>query len=69
MELLYDRGVSNRHISWFRCSDPVSSFAEYCLSWRVALFNTKLNFIEKRSAAQMMVVFKENGSQLNNNFV
>jgi hypothetical protein len=62
MELLYDRGVSNRRISWFRCSDPVSSFAEYCLSWRVARFNIRLNFVEKMSAAQMMVVSKEMGA-------
>ena len=35
MELLYDRDISNWHVSWFQCSDLVSSFVEDCLSWRV----------------------------------
>jgi cytochrome b6 len=35
MELLYDRDISSWHVSWFQCSDLVSSFVEDCLSWRV----------------------------------
>ena len=55
MELLYDQGVSNWHASWFRCSDPVSTFVECYLSWRVANLSATIRF----RAVQTTVVFKD----------
>ena len=55
MELLYDQGVSNWHASWFRCSDPVSTFVECYLSWRVANLLATIRF----SAVQTTVVFND----------